>query len=425
MYVRARHTKESDSDKRLVVRLTKIGEPDRMLEFHPGGDGVRVVGSAARADVVLADAGVLPVHCYFERDGAEIWLSPAQGAGTLRVNYQPTVGRVKLAKRTIVEVGDARFQVEVLETEDSAPLHGLFGTEIIEPGRATNNAELAQTGRFNAQQALSDFPTSRWQTRSWGDHGIETADLPVVTPDEAATLEYHIQRPSKPETPAETGPRSAVRLPEFDQLTTTQRLPRLPVVAAPGSDSRPMAPSPCLAIESSQASARSIGQVAAAPDEHERTLPATSRPKSTLGPPAQERYGVAQASNESGERSSAQCFAPVSLAPPRAAEQPPAIPTAPATTRPEPRRDPIVADKKEYVRRYLTPRITQDARVVAVVTLIAALSVSAFIAQALRVWPHVKALSTVQTSRAPSRPTAARSSLTQLLAATAAAHEVK
>lgn len=156
-------TRPTHSSKRLFVRLTKLGEPDRTLDFHAGSEEVRVIGCSPNADFVLRDAGILPMHCYFEREQSDIWLAAAQGTAAIRVNYQPVVGRVKLGRRSIVELGETRFQIVVSEEDESEPLHGPFGTEVLQRHELSVNAELFETKPVNTQVALGEFPTTAWE----------------------------------------------------------------------------------------------------------------------------------------------------------------------------------------------------------------------------------------------------------------------
>jgi len=205
-----------------------------VLEFHAGRDSARVVGRALTSDVVLNDAGVLPVHCYFEREDGEIWLAAAQSDAALRVNYQPVASRTKLGRRCIVEVGDARLQVTLVEAEEESPHHGPFGTEVIDLRAPRVPLDLFETKPVDTAVALGEFPTATW------------SDLEL---DESLIATTTWQRDEEHEELA-----LAVAAPRgqgAQNLNITQRIPPVVDVVQPARPAiEPVKALPCVLIES-------------------------------------------------------------------------------------------------------------------------------------------------------------------------------
>ena len=239
------------SNRRLVVRLTKLGELERVLEFHAGNDGARVIGSAPSSDVVLRDAGVLPVHCYFERDAGNVWIAAAQDAAAIRVNYRPIVGRVKLAARCILEVGAARMQVLVHDTDEKTPRHGPFGTEVIARDDFAIAAHHFATTPVDVSRALGVLATATWPRvdvaeSSAAEHLTSLANTSTATLEYEARSDQSLLTPSGGLAPAVAREQRAAH----KTLTTTIRIP--PPSPMPAFDTepiQPVVPSRCIPVQ--------------------------------------------------------------------------------------------------------------------------------------------------------------------------------
>lgn len=224
---------EQSSGKRLVVRLRTLGERDRVLEFHPGVEGARLVGSAGNADVILRQPGILPVHCYFEREGDHIWLWPGQRSAVVRVNYETISGRERLGSRTIVELGESRMQVAVLEAEEDAPLHGPFGTEVIEINAIRAAVDAFETQQVDMQAVLGALASADWE-RTADFSRVELAVDGVLSSDvtdEQPTLEFDTRTLGHFGDDL-TPPDASVGRAAPEWMTTTEPIPRA-VTAAP------------------------------------------------------------------------------------------------------------------------------------------------------------------------------------------------
>lgn len=234
-------------NRRLIVRLTKLGELERVLEFHAGNDGARVIGSAPSSDVVLGDAGVLAVHCYLERDAGYIWLAAAQDAAPIRVNYRPIVGRVKLAARSIIEVGAARMQALVLDADEKAPRHGPFGTEVIARDDFALVADHFVTTPVDVSVALGEYPTAAWPSVDMARASAVGSLAPPTHPS-AATLEYEACPEQSSLAVAPGGVRD--QRAALSTLTATMRIPRpSPTLACRTEPIQPVVPLPCIVVQ--------------------------------------------------------------------------------------------------------------------------------------------------------------------------------
>jgi hypothetical protein len=237
-------------NRRLIVRLTKLGELERVLEFHAGNDGARVIGSASSSDVVLCDAGVLPVHCYLERDAGYIWLAAAQDAAAIRVNYRPIVGSVKLAARSIIEVGAARMQVLVLDADERTPRHGPFGTEVIARDDFALAADHFVTTPVDLSVALGEYPTAAWPSVDMTRASAVSSSAPPTHPS-TATLEYEACPEQSSLVVAAGGVRDQGAA--FRPLTATMRIPRPSPTLASGTEPiQRVVPSPCIVVQPPQ-----------------------------------------------------------------------------------------------------------------------------------------------------------------------------
>jgi hypothetical protein len=372
--------KVADSSKRLSVRLMKTGQPERVLEFPAGHDAARVVGRASSSDVVLGDAGVLPVHCYFEREHDDIWLSAAQGEAVIRVNYQPVLGRTKLSRRCIVELGEARLQVVVLEEDEGSPSHGPFGTELIDVRAFRVAADLFETTRVDAHVALGNFPTSAWQKLDADESTATTTATPRNGELEgSAKGERSLSAVASPSAPSS----------DATPLVDTVRIRRTAVLAKQGADQGP-----------STAEARGPGATLAPP----RAEPV--QPSRCILIEARNRL-VAMPTIVPGEPSGGDVSTPSHLATPH----PPAFELARVTfdagsftTIGQPIADVLTAEppqngisvslnsrltaRRTSLRQRFAVGLGRDPRVVAGITIYAVLSLVTVAAQTVRAWPY-------------------------------------
>jgi hypothetical protein len=397
-----------DSTRRLTVRLTKMGEPDRVLEFHAGADRARVIGCAPNADVVLRDPGVLPVHCYFERERGDLWLSSAQAGAATRVNYQPALGRVKLGKRSILEVGDARLQVLVIEEEENAPRHGKFGTEVIELGELDPQANLFETTPVDMSAALNQFPTTAWKWTDATEGPAVVADAPAVsTIERAATPE-----PSCAPVTAHTVP---IPLPTVapppvavDRLTTTERIPRVTFAAPPNPEPiQPVLTSPCILIEARNRliSAPPPAPAALSAGFEDETVPGIrpslhAPPHRPVSPPSPPTVAHASAGPNASPRWPVPVSASLALDPSSFATV--GHPIADLFTAAEPilkstpaRAAPDLVQRIASHRERFAVGLGRDPKVIATAVFLAALSLSALVSQAVRGWREIAAFSVV------------------------------
>jgi hypothetical protein len=322
--------KESNAVAPLRIRLTKIGEADRLLEFPT--DAVRSVGSAANAHVTLSEPGILPIHCFLERHQGELWLLPGEG-GELRVNYQPTCRPTRLAQRSILEVGEARLQVAIIDTEERSSVRGPYGTEIIEaPTRAAD-----------------ELPTTYWvRPAVETDALVATGELlPLVTPDEPVTVAYSLQPPELPGSYEQVRTRAA-----FEALTTTARMPRVETTTyAPTG----LVAAPCLRVRARE----------------EDTLPSATR--TALSQAARESGPHPQGAANTDETcyllSGATTSSPALGQPPRPASTP--------------------RFSQPGGKRFTVTR-SRDPRLFAAIATMTLLSLAALASQAARTWPYVK-----------------------------------
>ncbi|HET7543820.1 MAG TPA: hypothetical protein VFK05_28305 [Polyangiaceae bacterium] len=372
---------EADPSKRLTVRLTKAGEFERVLEFHAADDVARVVGRSPNSDVLLSEVGVLPVHCYFEREHDDIWLTAANADAAITVNYQAVVGRRKLGKRCILEVGEARLLVVVKEDDEASPSYGSFGTEVIDVGALRVTPELFETAPIDPQVDFGTFATTAWQRWEREDasssptrDSVETA-APVADPRPITA----VTRASTPCFDTIRIPRPAVfDVPIADQGEwTTERIQQAGAAATP----EPLQPSPCILIEGHDR----LAPVPAVPPDHEPTSrhrvisqqPPMSATLSTFGQPAP-RVLIARALRDriSARLRMAQVLRALlalrfiaSIAP---------------------------------LRQRFAAGLGRDPRVVAVIALYAALSLAALVRQTVRAWPYFVRHPVVERSASPS-----------------------
>jgi hypothetical protein len=395
----------------LTVRLVHHGEPDRVLEFHAATEGARVLGCAPTSDVVLRERGVLPVHCYFERERDDIWVSAARASAEIRVNYQPLAARIKLGRRSIVEVGAARLQIVVLEDDEDAPLHGPFGTEVIGL-RLPDLVHLVDTTPVDASVALGELPTTAWKRVEI----VESQDDDtLVTRSEHGRVGAPSVTPSSPEQPIdEASQLGAHPTAMVTALTTTERIPRddLPAVHAV-EPVQSVRPSRCILLETESrvvmpatvARGKSDDDTVPAVRARLRALGALQVPM-ILGEPS--RLAAAPQASVNLE-----CPAPITES------EIVLVDAGIFTTIDKPIVETLAADSEAALHtRHIAPgplspfvafrqrfaiRWGREPRVVAMIALAAALSLSALVSQAVRGWREIVEFATSVRDVSPMR----------------------
>ncbi|HWZ90205.1 MAG TPA: hypothetical protein VNW92_15180, partial [Polyangiaceae bacterium] len=235
-------------------------------------------------------------------------------------------------------------------------------------------------------------PTGHWQRPDLSGGVLVTADLPLVTPDEAVTLEYRLPSRMPLEGVASIDePTSAVPSASLDVLTTTVRMPR----AAPkSSEAEPVRPTACIQVVSERGIASAGGTLASFRRQGEEVTLPNGTP-CVLAAPIVDRRCPVPSEEHRREHSLASNFRERNPAfdamafprgnPPQALALPPALRPQPAKARPSyatPR------PKQSFRLRFATT-LGRDRKIVASVMIAAALSVSAFVAQAVRAWPYI------------------------------------
>jgi hypothetical protein len=409
---------ESNSRKRLTVRLTRNGEPDRVLEFHAGADVVRVVGRSPSSDVVLRDAGVLPVHCYFEREQDILWLSAAQGDASIRVNYQRVISRTQLSKRCILEVGEARLQVTVLEEDENSPLHGPFGTEVIDLRTMRVPSDLFDTTPIDAHVAQGQFETTAWRRIDLNAEPVTTMGEP---PPNAATT--HVDSPMFASLRMDTVPipRTFVAAdPVALDPGTTQRILRDVAIAPRGVEPvHPVRPLSCILIEARNRPVPKPVTPPAMPRVADEAAPTTRIGLRELRRP----LGSLQPRSDTAALPSLEAIAPSPIAAPEPvsfAMDPAAfttirqpiselLPSAMSAQADKPCGVGFPLQSFVVLRQHFARGLGRDRRLVAALAACAVLSLCALTKQSVRLWREVAASTIVSVAprRAPVLPASA------------------
>jgi hypothetical protein len=348
--------------------------------------------------VVLRERGVRPVHCYFEREGDDIWLSAAHGSAATRVNYQPLVGRMKLGRRSIVEVGEARLQVVVIEDDEDSPLHGPFGTEMIGL-RVPLAVDLFETARVDASVALGELPTTAWTKAELVDARDSVrleADRPPDSVEELGRTPPSAQEPITEELYARVRATSM-----STALTTTERIPR---TAQPDvqlvEPVEPVRPSLCILIETKNR----VVSLPATPlsKSEDDTVPAVRPRLRALGAfpvpasPVEPRRAVAAAPTLPTAAEPTACPAPITdseivdifttMAQPIAETF---VAPTPVAQQARQQRAPSPLGQFTALRQRFAMRFGREPRVVGMVAVAAALSLTALTSQAVRGWREI------------------------------------